>query len=157
YKMNAGLLGWLRQKPKEEHISFVGLEFNKKSAFSSRFRKQLLVDFNTKGKVMIAVPQLKIPEDIIAPAYTSSLRLDIAVAGCMLKLPQHSDLASTSIEIPYRDSVATIKEELKFNCKPDSINVVAVSLHYLTKKDGTEKEIVDDRWTPASIVAAVVG
>ena len=157
YKMNAALLNWLRQqKPIEEDISFVGLEFNDKSPFSARFRKQLVVDFDTKGKVIIKVPRLKIPDDIIAPAHTSSIRLNIAIAGCMLNLSQSTDLASATIKMPSNDSVAAIKEEMKFTCKPGSINVVAVSLHYITKKDGREKEIIDERWTPASIVAAVV-
>jgi hypothetical protein len=157
YKLNAALLSWLRQeKPIAENISFVGLEFNDKSLFSERFRKELLVDFDTKGKVMIAVPRLKIPDDIVAPSHTVSVKLNIAVAGCMLQLPQHTDAAYVSINIPYKDGwTDVIKKELKFNCKAGSINVVAVSLHYITKKDGQELEIFDDRWTPVTILAAI--
>ena len=158
YKMNAALLNWIRQeKPIEGNISFVGLEFNDKSEFSSRFKKELLVDFDTKGKVIITVPRLKIPNDIVAPSYTSSVRLNIAAAGSMLDLHQLADAASVSIEVPYKDGwMDTIKKELKFNCKAGSINVVVVSLHYIAKKDRLEKEILDVRWTPATIVAAVV-
>jgi hypothetical protein len=155
--MNAALLSWIReQQASKEYISFVGLEFNENSEFRGRFRKPLGLDFDTKGKVMITIPQLKIPGDIIAPIHTSSIRLDIAIGGCMLDLSQSTDFASTAIKIPYKDSAAPIKEELKFTCKPGSINVVAASLHYFTKKDGREKEIVNERWTPASIVAAVI-
>ena len=156
YKMNAAILNWIREeKPVEGNISFVGLEFNDKSQFSSRFKKELVVDFDTKGKVIITVPRLKIPNDIVAPSYTSSVRLDIAAAGSMLDLPRFTDAASVSIEIPYKEGwMDTIKKELKFSCKAGSINIVVVSLHYIAKKDRLEKVIVDDRWTPATIVAA---
>lgn len=156
--MNAALLSWLRQStPIEENISFVGLELNDKSSFNSKFRKSLLIDFGTKGTVMITVPALKIPNDIVAPLNTSSVRLDVAVAGTMLGLPQNTDIAAVSIEIPHKDGwVNAITKELKFECKAGSLNVVAVSLHYITGKSGRVSEITDERWTPATIAAAVV-
>lgn len=158
YKMNAALLSWLRQStPIEENISFVGLELNDRSAFSSKFRKGLLIDFSTTGKVLITVPALKIPNDIVAPSNTSSVRLDLAVAGSMLNERRNTDVAATSIEIRYKDGwMDAITKELQFHCKAGSINVVAVSLHYITGKSGAEMEIADERWTPATIVAAVV-
>ena len=159
YKFNAALLGWLRQeKTIEEHIPFAGLELNDKSALRSRVKKELLVDFQTKGKVLITLPGLKIPNDIAAPSNTSLIRMDIAVAGCMLNFPQHTDAAAAIIEIPYKAGwMPAITKELKFNCKAGSINLVVASVHYIAKKDGQQKEIFDDRWTPAAIVAAVVG
>src|SRR5215470_17450232 len=51
YTMNAALLSWLRQEKPEEHISFVGLEFNEKSTMTSKLKQQPLVDFSKKGKV----------------------------------------------------------------------------------------------------------
>jgi hypothetical protein len=157
YKMNSALLSWLRQPPPiEENISFVGLELNDKSVFSSKFRKGPLIDFSTKGKVIITVPALKIPNDIVAPSNTESVRLDFAVAGTMLRLPRNIDGAAASIEIPYNDGwIDTITKEMKFDCNEGALNVVAVSLHY-TCKFGREREITDERWTPATIVAAVV-
>lgn len=159
YKINAALLGWLRQeKPLEAYIPFVGLELNDKSAFGSRLKKELLIDFQTKGKLLATLPRLKIPDDITAPSNTSLIRVDIAVAGCMLNLPRHTDAAAANIEIPYKDGwMPAITKELKFECKAGSINIVVASLHYLTKKDGQVKEIADDRWAPAAIVAAAVG
>ena len=160
YKMNAALLKWLRQeRPDDVNSSIDTVEFNDKSEFSSRFRKELLVDFNTKGKVMINIPRLKIPDDIAAPSNTTSVRLDIAIAGCMLKEPQPTETASTSIKILYKDGsiTAAVEKELKFNCKAGSINVVAVSLHYFIKEEGHETEVINDRWTPAAIIAAVIG
>ena len=98
YKMNAALLSWLRQPiPIEENISFVGLELNDRSTFGSKFRKELLVDFETKGKVMITVPALKIPNDLVAPSHTALVRLDLAVAGTMLSLPRNTDAAAAIV------------------------------------------------------------
>jgi len=157
YKMNAALLSWLRQPaPIEENISFVGLELNDKSLFSSKFRKALLIDFSAKGKLIITVPALKIPNDIVAPSNTASVRLDFAVAGTMLRWPQNMGSSAASIEIPYNDGwMDAITKELEFDCKEGALNVVAVSLHY-TCKFGRVREITDERWTPAAIVAAVM-
>jgi len=158
YKMSAALRKWLRrEKPIEEIISLERPEFNDKSLFSSKFRKDLLVDFGTKGKVMITVPRLKIPDDIVAPSHTISVRLDIAVAGSTIKDPQPTEAAFASINMPYKNGwIAAATTELGFNCRIGTINVVAVSLHYMIKEDGHETEIVDDRWTPVAIVAAVM-
>jgi hypothetical protein len=158
YKMNAGLLSWLRQQtPIEDNISFIGLEFNEKSAFKSKFRKELLIDFSVEGKVIITIPALKIPNDIVAPFNTSLIRLDFAVGGSRLQFSQNTAFAAAAIEIPYKDGwTDTITKELDFHCQPDTINVVAVSLHYTTGNGGWAKENVDERWTPATIVAAVV-
>ena len=84
--------------------------------------------------------------------------MNIAVAGCMLDFPRHTDAAAAIIEIPYKEGwMPAITKELRFNCKAGSINIVVASLHYIAKKDGQQKEIADDRWTPAAIVAAMIG
>jgi len=157
YKMNSALFSWLHQaQPGEKNISLIGLELNDKTPFRSRFRKELLAGFDTKGKVTITVPQLKIPNDIIAPSNVLSVRLDIAIGGAMLDRPLESNTASVSVEIPYIDGLMpAITKELEYDCKSGSINVVAVSLHYMIKKNGEEQEIADDRWKPATILAAV--
>jgi len=158
YKMSAALRKWLQgENSIDESIAVEKPEFNDKSIFTERFKKELLVDFDTKGKVIISVPRLNIPDDIDAPSNTLYIRMDIAVAGCMLENPAPTDAACTSIKIIYKDGWKdSIQTELKFKYKAGSINVVAVSLHYIIKKDGPEQEIFDDRWTPATIVAAVM-
>jgi hypothetical protein len=158
YKMSAALRKWLNEgKSLEETIAIEKPEFNDKALFGERFKKELLIDFNTRGKVIITVPRLKIPDDIDAPPNTLYIRLDIAVAGCMLELPAATDAASASIKINYKEGrMDAIQEELKFKCKAGSINVVASSLHYFTRQDGREQENVDDRWTPVAIVAGTI-
>ena len=156
YTMNAALLSWLRQEKPEEHISFVGLEFNEKSTMTSKLKQQPLVDFSKKGKVIISFPQLKIPEDIVAPSNTTSVRMDIAAVGFMFsELFQPTALAKANVEIAYKKGLLpVVKKELAFNCKPGSLNIVAMSLHYITSKYSDVKEITDDRWMPAAIIAA---
>src|SRR5215831_10895904 len=114
-KMNAALLKWLRQeKPLKENISFVGLEFNDKSPFSEQFQKELSVDFSTKGKAIITIPQLKIPDDIVAPSNTVYVRTNIAIKRYKHKKPTPKDENSISIKIKYKNgSIAPVEQELK--------------------------------------------
>ena len=156
HTMNAALLTWLRQeKPIEEHISFVGLEFNEKSTLASRLRQRPVVDCSEKGKIVISFPRLKIPEDILAPPNTTAVRIGIAAAGFMLSQFQLTACASVSIEIPYEEgSLPVMKKELAFNCKPGSLNVIAMSLRYKTSTNSEAMEITDQRWMPAAIIAA---
>jgi hypothetical protein len=68
---------------------------------------------------------------------------------------QVTEVASGSIEIPYKEaSLPAMKKELAFNCKPGSLNVIAMSLRYKTSKNSEVNEITDQRWMPAAIIAA---
>jgi hypothetical protein len=158
HTMNAALLSWLRQENPEEDISFIGLEFNEKSTLSSKLKQQPVVDFSKKGKIIISFPRLKIPEQIPAPSNTTSVRMDIGAVGLILSDFQVPAFTSASVEIPYKDGLLPeMKKELAFNCKPGSLNVVAMSLHYIATKYSEVKEVVDPRWLPAAIIAARMG
>ena len=157
YAMNAALLSWFRQeKAIAEHISFVGVEFNEKSTLASKFRQQPGVDFSKKGKIVISFPELRIPEDIVAPSNTTSVRIAFAAVGCMFPQLFPTGLASDSIEIPYKGGLLpAMKKELAF--KPGSLNVVAMSLRYTTSKNSEVNEVTDKHWRPAAIIAAQMG
>jgi hypothetical protein len=156
HTMNAALLTWLRQEKPEENISFVGLEFNEKSTLTSKLKQQPIVDFSKKGKILISFPRLKIPDDLLAPSNTTSVRMDIAAVGFIFsELFQPTAFAKASVEIPYKKGLLpAVKGELAFNFKPGSLNVIAMSLHYITSKYSVVKEIADERWTPSAIIAA---
>jgi len=152
YAMNAALMSWFRQEqPMAEHISFVGVEFNEKSTLASKFRQQPAVDFSKNGKIVISFPELRIPEDIVAPSNTTSVRIGLAAVGCMFPGFNPTGVTSESIEIPYKQgALPAMKKELA--CKPGSLNVVAMCLRYKTKN--SEMEITEQRWMPAAIIAA---
>ena len=154
HTMNAALLSWFRQeKPLEEHISFVGLEFNEKSTLTSKFRQQPEVDFSQKGKIVVSFPGLRIPEDIVAPPHTTSVQIKIGVVCFVFSAFNASGFGSDSIEIPYKASLPPMKKEVMLKGKLGDLNVVAMSLRYTTSQYSDVNEITDPKWMPAAIIA----
>src|SRR6185369_275712 len=110
YRLNASLLHWLRQKKSLKNISFIGFEFDRESELSSHCRQPFATSFSEKGKIIVTIPRLSIPQDILAPPDTKLLRLRIVAAGCSFDDLGITDHCSTIVELPFENGVMPQKQ-----------------------------------------------
>lgn len=162
YRLNSCIYKWLLSEPQKNKASFQPVtelghfSFNESAALEERLRLSLDVQWQQQGNAIINIPSLNSVKDIVAPAHTSSVTMQLAAACCWLADGAVADEWKDTIEIPYKPgNIPPQKIIFPFDLKPGCLAVVAVSLKYKVSKKGKIAFPDAPRWLPGSIINAV--
>ena len=160
YRLNATLAKWLRSDKSNAGLSHLeGFEFNVEALIKEIVRKSISIDWTTKGKVILKMPDLVPVRDIAAPFNTRELHWQIMVVSITHKeRPSIRNSYTSSINMAY-DSEPRAAENLSipFIINSGDLTVVAVALQYTSERKGELVIVGDKRWKPANILGLYCG
>jgi hypothetical protein len=162
YRVDNAAAEWLKQagpdQPGPVTGSLNGLELNVESELKCRFKKNITVDWDTPGKVIVQIPAMDLFESVTAPSGTVMLQLRISATGCMVQERDRWETKTATIDIPFEAGMQGARSvELPYRLKQGCLSIVAVSLVYFKKKRDEAEEVKEQRWLPARIVSAYYG
>jgi hypothetical protein len=164
YALNKGLQKWLAlSQPTNKELStglprLTGLPLSKKTSVNQRFKKEIVVNFELPGTVVLTIPELVPTESIIAPAGTQDIIMTVGVVSCKLDEQRKiGDDRSACFKITHDSNpVAERKISFDFPIKPAHLVLVVVSMRYRIPKPGELKIIMEDPWIPVEVVGSCV-
>jgi len=160
YRLNATLAKWLRRDKSNAGLSHLeGFEFNMEALLKEKVRKSLSIDWTTKGKVILKMPELVPVRDIAAPVNTRELHWQIMVASISHnKIPTVRNSYTNSINmVYYNEPRAAENLSMPFVINSGDLAVVAVALQYTSERKGDLVIVDDNRWKPAMILGSYCG
>ena len=162
YRLNSGIYKWLLSVPQKNKISFQPVYemdrffFNESATLEERLRLSLDVQWTQQGNAVINIPALNPVKDIVAPAHTVSVTMQLAAASCRLADGAIADEWNDAIEISYEPHTIPSQElVLPFDLEPGCLAVVAVSLKYKVKHRGKIGFSNAPAWMPGGVISAV--
>lgn len=155
YILDAALRQWLKKESLTEEAATTPLEYldlRKNTSFQAMFRKPVASNWSPARKLMVTIPALELPRDIVAPPDTTEVCLKLALAGCRLRDFSTLPGSSTEIQMNYESGNLPARElELEFEPEPGSIYVFAAGLQY--KREGRQEgKALGEEWTPVAII-----
>jgi len=162
YRLNSCIYKWLLSGPQKSKTSFQPVaeldhfSFNESTTLKERLRLSLDVQWQQQGNAVINIPSLNPIKDIVAPAHSVSVTMQLAAACCRLADGAVTGEWSDAVEIPYDSNNIPAQEMVfPFDLKPGCLAVVAVSLKYNVKHKGKIGFSNSPAWMPGSIINAV--
>jgi hypothetical protein len=160
-RLSGAIARWLGQQnaselPPYEDAAYIGnFNFTKGAGFTERFRVPFTVSQPQSNHITVTINAFRPVQNIQAPAGTVSIKLTIAVAGCILISGAPNGHATHTLNIPYNDmEVPAQVMEFDVPIVPGSLTVTAAKLQYYTVNSGNSEEIKNQAWMPVSMVNA---
>jgi hypothetical protein len=164
YALNRGLQEWMTLSPTiNEGLTtdlpgLTGLPLSKKTSIKQRFKKEIAINFELPGSIMLTIPVLVPLEHIKAPANTEDIIMNVGVVSS--KLGDHGtvgDERSACFKLTYDSNPVTEKKiSFDFPIEPGHLVLVVVSLRYRIPTYGNLKIIMEDPWIPVEVVGSCV-
>jgi len=150
---------WLQTKPFQQTLPSVtapyllGFEFNEASPVEARFRVTVSLEEKEKQSLQLQVNSFVPTQNIVAPAYTKTVNLKMAVAQCQVDSCAVTANYFHELSVDYNsDTVPAQFISLPFTAEEGNIVLMLLSLQYYTANG----MVTDERWMPCGIVAAYV-
>ncbi len=163
-RLNTSMYKWLLTAPLDNSANYqpvpalTGFSFNEETALSERLKLQLDVNWLEPGGPMLEIPAMNPTRDIIAPAHTVSVTLQIETASCRLSDGAITGTCSKTIIIPYKTMMLPAQNiMLPIAPSPIALVVIAASLRYVVGSKRGSAIVNRSSWMPAGIVDAVYG
>lgn len=147
--------------------SVCGFRFNSETCLNQKFETNFEIEWKSTNHINLKIPALTPRMDIIAPARTLSVCLNI-ISACISINPARSSqfLKSFSfvqkenpaiqLVIPYTKDITPAKEiEIAVALQPGCATLLIASLEYIIMQKGKLANVTDAKWLPVDILSAV--
>jgi hypothetical protein len=162
FQLNTALYRWLLGGPNKDNYTLqpipalTGFSFNGASDLSSRLKLSLHADWQQTNQLVVNIPAVYPTQDIVAPAYTDSVALQLAVSCIGLATRELNCSCSKTIEIPYKKTLLPGQDIiLPVDIIPGSIAVLAAALKYTISRNNGNHIVQNPEWLPAGIISAI--
>jgi hypothetical protein len=155
-RFTGALKKWLQTKPLEQALPvtmlpyLTGFEFNEVSPAQARFRVHAALEENEQQQLLLKIDSFIPVQNIVAPAYTKTVNIKIAVAGCHVDTCMITGNYFEELSFSYNDdTIPSQSISLAFQAWEGNVSLALLSLQYQSNKG----VITDLRWLPCGVVA----
>ena len=144
-----------------------GFRFNSETCLNQKLETNFEIEWKSTNKISLKIPAITPRQDIIAPARTLSVRLNI-ISACISINPARSsqfikslplggkENSATQILIPYtKDTIPAREIEIAVAQQSGCVSLLIASLEYIIMQKGKLSDVTDTKWLPVDILSAV--
>jgi hypothetical protein len=158
YRVNKAFGNWLRTDPfinsgpVDAIPAFNGLSLHPQNELRQFFKVPVNVNRNAKGQLLLQLPSFDPVLEIKAPAGTTSVQMQMAVAAMPIEGSTSRDFIATDFLFDYIPGIVAARDiDLAIGTAVGRLLIAVVSLQYFTSNNVVVNQLT---WKPAGIVGS---